>query len=231
MPVGVACRIGIDLCAGLHAAHTCVDESGKPLGIVHRDVSPQNVLVSVDGVAKLSDFGISKAADSIRHTMPGELKGKLAYMAPEQVDESIGTVDRRTDIFAASLTIYECLSGQALFRRGNDVETVSAVLHAAIPDVRATRPDVPARLAEALEKGLSRKPSARFDSAAELHQVLLSVAMELGAGGAGTVADWLRVLSEAAGERGLPHVGPQQPQSVHDAKTRILPDRASKKKG
>ncbi|HEY4222498.1 MAG TPA: FHA domain-containing serine/threonine-protein kinase, partial [Myxococcota bacterium] len=135
-PIAIACHIGLDLCAGLKAAHSSTDEDGRPLRIIHRDVSPQNVLVSVDGTAKLSDFGVSRAADSIRRTKTGELKGKLAYMAPEQLEESLGQVDHKTDIFAAAATIYECFVGFALFRRGNDVETMQALLHDPIPDLR-----------------------------------------------------------------------------------------------
>jgi hypothetical protein len=218
MPVPVALKIGIDVCAGLRAAHTCVDDKGTSLEIVHRDVSPQNVLVSTDGVVKITDFGISRAADSIRRTRPGELKGKLAYMAPEQLDEQFGVVDKRTDIFAASLTIYECLFGTALFRRGNDVDTMHAVLNEVIPDLRHLRSDVTPGFAQALARGLARRPNDRFKNVADLEAALVEAGREL-APSATAISEW---LVELGGERGLPHVGVKAPES---AKTEVVRDK------
>lgn len=204
MPVPVACRIGVDLCAGLKAAHSSTDEGGRPLRIIHRDVSPQNVLVSVDGVAKLSDFGVSRAADSIRRTRTGELKGKLAYLAPEQLQEGFGVVDHRTDIFSAAVTIYESFIGVPLFRRGNDVDTMQALLHDPIADLGVARGDVPPKLAAALARGLARHADERTPEAAQLHDELVEASVEVGGAGPGVVKAWLDGLVAA---NALPHVG------------------------
>ncbi len=222
MPVPVACKIAVDLCAGLKAAHESVDEQGRPLRIIHRDVSPQNVLVSREGIAKLSDFGVSRAADSIRRTKTGELKGKLAYMAPEQLQEGELPVDHRTDIFSAAVTIYECFIGIPLFRRQNDVDTMHALLNDPILDLREVRKDVPERLAAALAGGLARDPLARTAEISELHDELAKVCVELNVG-IGSVSSWLDELKEA---RVLPHVGLRTPE---DAKTEIV-DRSPRKR-
>jgi serine/threonine protein kinase len=228
IPIDVVCRIGRDICEGLGAAHSTVDADGKPLDIIHRDVSPHNVLVSSTGVAKISDFGISRAADSIRRTRPGEIKGKLAYMAPEQLMPNLGPVDRRTDIFGAAVTIYELFSGMPLFPRGESIETMQAVLHQRIADLRELRADVPARAAEALKKALARKPDERTNEIAAL-------GAELGAAAGGdmsssAVASWLRSISD--GDNGLrpPGLRPDPsgpksdvPASSDDARTVRLP--------
>ena len=100
---------------GLHAAHEAKSERGAPLGIVHRDVSPQNVLVGLDGVPRVLDFGIAKAVTRVQSTRNGQLKGKLSYMAPEQLRG--GSADRRTDVFAAGIVLWEALTGSPLVRR------------------------------------------------------------------------------------------------------------------
>jgi serine/threonine-protein kinase len=111
----LAARIVADACAGLHAAHELTDEADRPLGVVHRDVSPHNLLVSVDGTTKITDFGVVKAAGQIHQTTrAGEIKGKLAYMAPEQV--SGGFVDRRADVFAMGCVLYHVAVGRASLR-------------------------------------------------------------------------------------------------------------------
>ena len=203
MPVPVACRIAADLCAGLKAAHTSTDEQGTPLTIIHRDVSPQNVLVSTEGIAKLSDFGVSRAADSIRRTKTGELKGKLAYMAPEQLQDSFGPVEHRTDIFSAAVTIYECFIGVPLFRKANDVDTMHALLHDPIKHLLDVRRDVPARLADALARGLEREVARRTPDITQLHDEMSAVCTEMGAD-QNMVHEWLDSLVVADA---VPHVG------------------------
>ena len=99
--------------AGLHAAHEATDEGGTTLGIVHRDVSPQNVLVGMDGVARVLDFGVAKAEDRVSVTKDGQLKGKLLYMSPEQLDGEV--IDRRTDIYAMGVILFESLTGERMF--------------------------------------------------------------------------------------------------------------------
>jgi serine/threonine protein kinase len=176
IPLSVVLRLAVDMCAGLHAAHVCVDDDGQILSIVHRDVSPHNVLVSRTCVAKVADFGVSKASDSIPRTKTGELKGKVVYMAPEQVDPKVGTIDRRTDIYAAGLTLYEMLTGKKPLRRETEMAMLDAVIKAAVPDIRTLRPDLPAGLVAILDKALKRDPAARFQTAAEMQAALEALA-------------------------------------------------------
>jgi len=191
VPIDVACRIGADLCAGLAAAHACTDDAGAPLRIVHRDVSPHNVLVARGGVARLSDFGISKAADSLRLTRTGELKGKLPYLAPEQLVSSLGPTDQRADIFATAATIVETMTSRPLFRRQNDIETMEAVLRDPIDDVRQQRPEVPADVAAVVWRGLARRPEQRIADVGVIGAVLGAHATDHAG-----VAAWLRTLAQ-----------------------------------
>ncbi len=125
LPAPLAAFIVADACAGLHAAHELLGPDGKPRGLVHRDVSPQNIFVTYDGVVKILDFGIAKAADRITHTEAGNIKGKFAYMSPEQ---SRGEpLDRRSDIFALGIVLFELLTGHHLFKRDNDSRTLQAL--------------------------------------------------------------------------------------------------------
>src|SRR4051812_16065415 len=135
IPLPIVSAIGCGILHGLHAAHEATDERGRPLGIVHRDVSPQNVLVGSDGIARLVDFGVAKAAGRLHNTVSGQVKGKLGYMAPEQL--RAGAVDRRADIYAAALVIWETAtlrrpfgeeSDAPLARVNNDVPAASSVV-------------------------------------------------------------------------------------------------------
>ena len=137
-PVGL--RVIIDMLAGLHAAHELKDDDGKPLGIVHRDVSPQNVLVGVDGSSRLTDFGVARATSKLSTTRTGQLKGKLAYMAPEQA-RGAKDIDRRADVFAAGVVLWEVLACRRLFKGDGEADTLNKVLNEPIPPVRsASRP-------------------------------------------------------------------------------------------
>src|SRR5580700_11191148 len=120
VPLSVAASIMVDMLHGLHAAHEASDERGQPLNLVHRDVSPHNVLVGTDGAAHLIDFGVAKATGRAQVTREGQLKGKLAYMAPEQLGGS--PVDRRADVFGASVVLWEMLTGQRLFDGADEGE-------------------------------------------------------------------------------------------------------------
>ncbi|HEY6462542.1 MAG TPA: serine/threonine-protein kinase, partial [Polyangiaceae bacterium] len=114
VPPRIAVTIACDMLAGLHAAHEATDDHGQPLGIVHRDVSPQNVLVGTDGSARVVDFGVAKAAGRMQTTREGQVKGKAAYMAQEQLRG--GAVDRRTDVYSAAVVLWETLTGERLFK-------------------------------------------------------------------------------------------------------------------
>jgi serine/threonine-protein kinase len=150
---------------GLHAAHEARDERGVPLGIVHRDVSPQNVLVGVDGTARVLDFGVAKAAGRIQTTREGQLKGKIAYMAPEQIG---GTVARTTDVYAASVVMWESLTAKRLFQGDSEVDAMKKVLDARVEPPSVYIEDIPPSLEEIVLRGLDRDPAKRFQTAGEM---------------------------------------------------------------
>ena len=197
-PVEIALKIVADVCAGLHAAHTCVDPEGKPAPVVHRDVSPHNVLVSVEGAVKLTDFGISKAVDVTgARTRPGTLKGKVTYMAPEQVDETLGRVDVRSDVFAAGIILHELLAGVPLFRRESEYASLMAVLSAPIPSLR-DKHDVTPKVDDVVQRALQRVPDDRFQTALEMQLAIEDALSELVTPAtASHVARWLAALSPA----------------------------------
>jgi tRNA A-37 threonylcarbamoyl transferase component Bud32 len=163
--------LAADLCAqvarGLHIAHTLTDQ-GRPLGVVHRDVSPHNVLLSLDGAVKLIDFGIAKAGGPM--TEPGVLKGKLAYMSPEQVRGE--TLDARSDLFALGVVLWELLTGARLFDFESDTAMMQAVMRGTIPVPTRLNPDVPEALSEIVMKALVRDREGRFQSGAEFDRAL-----------------------------------------------------------
>jgi eukaryotic-like serine/threonine-protein kinase len=151
---------------GLHAAHEATGEGGIPLGIVHRDVSPQNVLIGADGVARVLDFGVAKAAGQLHQTQTGQVKGKIRYMAPEQI--RCAPVDRRADIWAASVMLWEALTGQRLFTGDTDAGALMQILEKPIPSPRRFAPDVSEALSRVALRGLERDPDDRFATALEM---------------------------------------------------------------
>ena len=151
---------------GLHAAHEARDARGKPLDLIHRDVSPHNALVGADGVTRLLDFGIAKASFRLQTTREGQLKGKLAYMAPEQARGE--SLTRRTDIFAASVVLWEVLTGRRLFHAENEADVLSRVLTAEVPRPSSIVSDLPLSLDRVVLKGLERDPSKRYATAVEM---------------------------------------------------------------
>ena len=155
---------------GLHHAHTMTGRDGKSLGIVHRDVSPQNVFVLYDGGVKVVDFGIAKAELRSTKTQTGTLKGKYAYMSPEQI---LGQeLDARSDVFALGVVLWECLTRRKLFNQENDLKLLQAITEEDAPSPRSVDPEVPELLAEITKKALARNPDERYLSAAELRSAL-----------------------------------------------------------
>ena len=194
----VAVRVVLDALAGLHAAHELRDkETGKPLGIIHRDISPHNVLVGVDGRARLTDFGIAKAEDRLQVTRTHEVKGKLAYLAPERVDKR-RTCTRQSDVFSMGVVLWECLAGRRLFRAEDAVDTLEEVMHAPIPRLRQLGAHVPPALDDALARALSRDLAIRYKTAEEF-----AIAIDRGAGRAniGTARDVAEVVEVVFGGR------------------------------
>lgn len=183
IPVALAASIIAQALHGLHAAHEARNKNGAPLHIVHRDVSPQNILVGTDGLARVLDFGIAKAASRASATGDGQLKGKTAYMAPEQLQH--GAIDRRTDVFAAAIVFWELLAGRRLFLGDSPSETIANVLNEPIDSPQRWAPDVPIELALVTMRGLERDPDGRFATAEEMAQaiedaVVLPRAKEIG---------------------------------------------------
>jgi serine/threonine protein kinase len=187
VPVSVAIRIVLDALYGLHAAHEAANEHGEPLRLVHRDVSPQNVLVGVDGVARVIDFGVAKATHRLQTTREGQLKGKIAYMSPEQVIG--GEVDRRADVFATSAVLWEVLTGRRLFPGENDAQILHRIANGRIPKASTIVPKIAPTLDAIVERGLAYAPADRFATARDM-----ATAIE-GLGSSATpaaVSDWVK---------------------------------------
>ncbi len=166
----VVARLVADAAAGLHAAHELRSPDGSPQSVVHRDVSPQNLLVSYDGNLKVVDFGIAYATERISTTAAGTVKGKAAYMSPEQVDAL--PVDRRSDIFSLGIVLWEGICMARLFRADTEAATLLRVRDAKVPRPRKLDPTLPAELEAITLKALAREPADRFETAAELEEAL-----------------------------------------------------------
>ena len=164
LPVGAA--ILSNVLHGLHAAHEAKDEAGKPLDIVHRDVSPQNIIVGVDGIARVIDFGIAKAVTSEEMTSTGTIKGKVPYLSPEQLEGEQAT--RRTDVYAASVVFWEVLAGRRLFSGEDDGEVLRKIMAMEIPPPSLHNPLVAGTVDDVVLRGIARDPSQRFATAREM---------------------------------------------------------------
>lgn len=209
------------LLEGLHAAHTATDAEGRPLGIVHRDVSPQNVLVGTDGVVRVVDFGVAKGLGRAQSTGAGEIKGKVVYMPPEQMGG--GTVDARTDVWAAGAVLWELLAGRRLFGEADEAMRFHAGAEIAPPDAvsgRATALDAVAM------RALARDPGDRFPSA---RAMLMAIERAAQPAPARRVAQWVdRLAGEALARRARlvrevecwqPPAGPTEAGAVLDARS------------
>lgn len=161
----IALRVGVDVARALHYAHIANDEHGEPFNIIHRDVSPHNIMVSYTGSAKLLDFGIAKADHRAHKTQAGVVKGKFAYMAPEQC--TAGQADHRLDIFALGVCLFETFTGRSLYRRKTEAATMRAVIMDPVPSLKERLPDVPDELDQILQKALAKEAKDRFATAEE----------------------------------------------------------------
>ena len=177
LPGPVALRIVVDALDGLGAAHNLTDEHGRSLNLVHRDISPHNVMVSTDGIARITDFGVAKAEVRLSTTREGQFKGKLAYMAPEHA--SNGQSDQRSDLFAMGIILWESLTGRRLFKAENHAATLNKICLEPIPKPSSVVEEL-APADAVLERALSRDPAQRFQTAEEFADAVEHIAPALG---------------------------------------------------
>jgi serine/threonine protein kinase len=223
IPIEHALTIMVGVAAGLHAAHEKRGPDGRPLGIVHRDVSPSNVVVTYDGGVKLVDFGVAKMTANAELTKSGSVKGKLAYMSPEQCNGVV--IDRRSDVFALGILLFELTTQTRLFKGESEAATLKMVLDARVPPPSARVPDYPTELEPIIFKALARERDERFATAREVQIALEEVAR--GRGLLTSIANlgewmtsflgpkpepWLGAAEGEQEERGGPEVGAAPPR-------------------
>jgi len=197
VPPRVAASIVASVLHGLHAAHQTKDEHGRELGIVHRDVSPQNVLVGSDGVARVLDFGVAKAAGRMQTTRDGQVKGKIAYMPPEQL--SGGVVTRQSDIYAAGVVLWEALAGRRLFDGETEALVLVRAIEGKIAPPSTLNPELDGRADAVVLRGLARDPADRFATAREM---ALAIEQTIGLASPYEVSEWVEhVAADELGRR------------------------------
>lgn len=192
IPIDVACAIARDVLRGLHAAHQATDERNRPLGVVHRDVTPHNIQVGADGHTRLLDFGVAKAAGQSHTTRPGQIKGKLSYMAPEQLRG--GLVTRRSDIYSAGIVIWEMLTLERPFGDPRDTEAMIESLSRRPAPPSSLAAGVPTALDDLVFRGLALDPSERYATADDMARDLERAH---GAASPSQVAAWVKEIAGA----------------------------------
>lgn len=170
LPIEIGLRVFLDTLAGLHAAHELTGHDGEPLRLIHRDMSPHNVLVGVDGVVRITDFGIARAESRLASTRTGSLKGKTMYMAPEQVKSE--PLDRRTDLYAAGAVLWEMLTGERLVRSDSELGMMHQIIEGKFRSPTDVDPEVPEDISRACMRALDRKPDLRYSTAMEFAEAV-----------------------------------------------------------
>jgi serine/threonine protein kinase len=178
MPLAMMLMLARQLCDALDYAHGLADENGEPLGLVHRDVSPSNILIAADGHLKIIDFGIAKATSSSLRTLSGRVKGKFAYMAPEAIQGK--QLDRRTDIFAVGTVAHEMLTARPLFATKNQFDTIRKITQEEVKPPSYYNPECPPDLDEIIMTALAKSPDERWQTAGAMHRALDHVAKNHG---------------------------------------------------
>ncbi|MEO8840649.1 MAG: serine/threonine-protein kinase [Kofleriaceae bacterium] len=203
IPIPIALNVLNQVCDALDYAHNLSDDSGQALGIIHRDVSPSNVIVAEGGVVKLIDFGIAKASAAGMQTMSGTIKGKFGYMAPEYL---AGKIDARADLFALGVIAHELLTGRPLFQGRDDMDTLFRVKQMTIESPRKWNPEIPEEIESIVMTALDRDPDARWQRAAAMRVALTTETKRLGLAVLDQqVAGWVeRIFAEALGDVGTP---------------------------
>ncbi len=191
VPIPIAAAIVVGVLEGLHAAHEATSDQGEALGIVHRDVSPQNILVGTDGIARVVDFGVAKAAGRVQSTRNGQLKGKLGYMAPEQIS---GNATRETDVHAVAVVLWEMLTARRLFHAENELQTFSNILSGELVAPSTYAPNVPPEVDAIVMKGLQPAANDRYPSARDMARAVQRVAR---IASASDVGEWVEATASA----------------------------------
>ncbi len=208
VPVGAALRIASQVALGLDYAHRSTDSNGRPLSVVHRDISPHNILISSQGDVKIIDFGVAKAANRTTHTASGVLKGKFPYMSPEQAHGR--RVDARTDLFALGIVTWEMLTGQYLFKGKSDPDTLRRVRACHVPRPSQFVEGIPLAIEQVVLKALERQPKDRYPHARAMHEALEEVLTLVPAD---DVKDFYDSLVNEDDEGGLPSALSERPKS------------------
>ena len=192
VPIKVVSSIMHGVLLGLHAAHETKGVNGELLDVVHRDVSPQNIIVGADGVARVLDFGVAKAAGRAQVTREGQIKGKLTYMAPEQIR---GKVDRRADVFAGAVVLWEALAGRRFHDGAKDVEIVTRVVKGEFQKPSELRPDISPELDAIVMRGLEVVVEQRYQTAREL---AIDLERKVGLANPSEIGEWVESLASAS---------------------------------
>jgi serine/threonine-protein kinase len=214
LPMDILLRVFLDTLAGLHAAHELRDGAGSPLNLVHRDVSPHNILIGVDGIARITDFGVARAEARIASTHSGQLKGKIAYMAPEQARAE--PVDRRSDVYAAGVILWELLTNERLIHGTSDIVMLGMVAAADHPPPRSSNRSVPEALSQACARSLRRLPAERFATAADFGEAveLAALAGDVRIATPRALAAFIRELNLHATPLDLPALPPASSSQI-----------------
>ena len=178
IPIGCVMTVIAGAAQGLHHAHDRIGMDGRPLGIVHRDVSPSNLMISYEGNVKVVDFGVAKAADRVSETRSGTVKGKISYLCPEQCRGN--AVDRRGDLFSLGIVLWEMLTTERLFKRTSDFENMTAIVNDPVPRPSSRRADIPPALDELVLKLLAKRADDRYQTGEELVEAIEAVAARCG---------------------------------------------------
>ncbi|MHB8417312.1 MAG: serine/threonine-protein kinase [Myxococcales bacterium] len=222
LPAPLIVRVLIESAKALDYAHRATDDQGRPLHIVHRDISPQNILVTFQGGVKIVDFGIAKAADQATQTRAGVLKGKYSYMSPEQAAGD--PVDARTDIFALGIVGYELATGFRLFKRENEVATLQAVRDCKVPPPSTVSREVPRALDRLLLKALAKRPDERYATAGQLAMDLEEFLLAGQYAASSThLAEFMRGLYPDLDDESAARPGPPTPDSQSGSSARQVP--------
>ena len=210
VPIAIACYMMMEVCKGLEHAHTKKDSAGKPLRIVHRDLSPPNVLVSKAGEVKITDFGLAKATSQLTRTDPGVVKGKYSYLSPEVTEGK--PADHRADLFAAGIVLWELLANRRLFLAKTDVETVELVRKAEVPQLSKLNKSVDSEFESIVMRALARDPKKRWVSAREFGDALAEYLFKNGL--KTTSYDVAQMIDQLFGEQAPPEDSGERRQRI-----------------